>query len=72
MEFFNWCIIIFNFLNNPIDSNSIANPPRLFSALILNNTLNKYYNCNNGGARGVMAIVVGNGHSDTSSNPGPG
>ena len=23
-----------------------------------------------GGARGVVAIVVGNGHSDTSSNPG--
>ena len=23
-----------------------------------------------GGARGVMDIVVGNGHSDTSSNPG--
>ena len=22
------------------------------------------------GARGVMAIVVGNGHDDTSSNPG--
>ena len=22
-----------------------------------------------GGARGVMVIVVGNGHSDTSSNP---
>ena len=25
-----------------------------------------------GGARGVMAIVVGNGHSDTSSYPGRG
>ena len=24
-----------------------------------------------GGARGVMVIVVGNGHDDTSSNPGP-
>ena len=24
------------------------------------------------GARGVMVIVVGNGHGDTSSNPGPG
>ena len=23
-----------------------------------------------GGARGVMVIVVGNGHADTSSNPG--
>ena len=26
----------------------------------------------NGGARGVMVIVVGNGHGQTSSNPGPG
>ena len=25
-----------------------------------------------GGARGAMVIVVGNGHGDTSSNPGPG
>ena len=25
---------------------------------------------NYGGARGVMVIVVGNGHGDTSSNPG--
>ena len=24
----------------------------------------------NGGARGVMVIIVGNGHSDPSSNPG--
>ena len=24
-----------------------------------------------GGALGVMVIVIGNGHSDTSSNPGP-
>ena len=23
-----------------------------------------------GGARGVMVIIVGNGHDDTSSNPG--
>ena len=23
-----------------------------------------------GGARGVMVIVIGNGHDDTSSNPG--
>ena len=27
------------------------------------------YNAANGGARGVMVIVVGNGHGDTSSNP---
>ena len=26
--------------------------------------------CVDGGARGVMVIVVGNGHGDTSSNPG--
>ena len=29
-----------------------------------------YTGCLNGGARGVMVIVVGNGHGDTSSNPG--
>ena len=27
-------------------------------------------NGSNGGACGVMVIVVGNGHGDTSSNPG--
>ena len=27
-------------------------------------------NRRNGGARDIMVIVVGNGHSDTSSNPG--
>ena len=32
---------------------------------LLVNTFGKY-----GGARSVMAIVVGNGHGDTSSNPG--
>ena len=26
--------------------------------------------CSHGGARGVMAIVVGNGHGDMSSKPG--
>ena len=36
----------------------------------------EYHNCGNKGhkfsrgARGVMVIVVGNGHADTSSNPG--
>ena len=38
----------------------------------------KFHQCNNlvhhhvgssGGARGVVVIVVGNGHGDTSSNP---
>ena len=28
------------------------------------------YTVYRGGARGVMVIVVGNGHGDTSSNPG--
>ena len=27
---------------------------------------------NNGGACGVMVIIVGNGHGNTSSNPGRG
>ena len=30
-----------------------------------------YYTINFGGARGVMVIVAGYGHGDTSSNPGP-
>ena len=32
----------------------------------------KWIDCNSatGGARGVMVIVVENGHGDTSSNPG--
>ena len=29
------------------------------------------FTLNGGGSRGVMVIVVGNGHSATSSNPGP-
>ena len=32
--------------------------------------LNKLWGTPNGGAGGVMVIVVGNGHGDTSSNPG--
>ena len=38
--------------------------------LALNNQQRLIYN--NGGAGGIMVIVVGNGHGDTSSNPGPG
>ena len=33
-------------------------------------TLEERYAIKFGGARGVIVIVVGNGHSDTSSNPG--
>ena len=34
-------------------------------------TIYEHILCTNyGGARGVMVIVVGNGHGDTSSNPG--
>ena len=32
--------------------------------------LEDYIQKHDGGARGVMDIVVGNGHGDTSSNPG--
>ena len=38
----------------------------------LPDTLQVIYTRFSGGARGVMVIVVGNGHDDTSSNPGPG
>ena len=38
------------------------------------NPLNSHFKWHNfklqGGARGVMVIVVGNGHGNTSSNPG--
>ena len=36
------------------------------------NTCNYVTLSEQGDARGVMVIVVGNGHGDTSSNPGSG
>ena len=47
----------------------------LFVSVLVDNLLiiqlrNMYVYKNEGGARGVMVIVVGNGHGDTSSNPG--
>ena len=39
----------------------LSNPFYLISHLLVHST---------GGARGVMVIVIRNGHSDTSSNPG--
>ena len=36
--------------------------------ILLDNGLNKSFIC--GGARGVMVIVAGCGHDDTSSDPG--
>ena len=38
----------------------------------LNSTLRHSLSFIYGGVRGVMGIVVGNGHGDTSSNPGRG
>ena len=35
-----------------------------------NTIINTFINEFSGGARGVIVIVVGNGHGDTSSNPG--
>ena len=40
----------------------------IFRFLLTELHQSKYY----GGARGVVVIVVGNGHGDTSSNPGRG
>ena len=37
--------------------------------IVLNRTFD-WYKMDLGGTRGVMVIVVGNGHGDTSSNPG--
>ena len=36
----------------------------------LKNSINFFYPLYNRGARGVMVIVAGTGHGDTSSNPG--
>ena len=32
--------------------------------------IEKIYDSKQGGACGVMVIIIGNGHGDTSSNPG--
>ena len=45
------------------DRNNLQGPLRL--GVIVPNRVPSY-----GGARGVMVIVVGNGHGDSSSNPG--
>ena len=43
----------------------------IISKLLLNRNITlSHIIASNGGAHGVMVIVVGNGHSDTSSNPG--
>ena len=42
------------------------------SVTVIPNVVNALGTVFLGGARGVMVIVVGNGHGDTSSNPGPG
>ena len=49
----------------------IPQSSRIYNSMqfdVIPRTLNgfKYF----GGARGIMVIVVGNGHGDTSSNPG--
>ena len=44
---------------------------RYFFTWIAPLTLDPYLIMLNGGARGVMVIVAGYGHGDTSSNPGP-
>ena len=45
----------------------LVNPFLMISLLVQIISIIFYYF---GGARGVMVIVVGNGHGDTSSNPG--
>ena len=47
--------------------------PSLGISYMYHMTLKNLYNTKpkyRGGVRGVMVIVVGNGHGDTSSNPG--
>ena len=40
--------------------------------MLVENDINKTETTHkkNGGARGVVVIIIGNGHGDTSSNPG--
>ena len=57
-------------LSHPI-SFFLSPPPSLsFLQSIDIYLVKRYYQFFWGGARGVMVIVVGNGHGDTSSNPG--
>ena len=45
-------------------------PPHLTLSIIRYGSWLKWSNLDNGSARGVMVIVAGIGHGDTSSNPG--
>ena len=50
-----------------------SNETHIFKFLRKDKKINKhteYHKKFNGDARSVMVIVIGNGHSDTSSNPG--
>ena len=48
----------------------IVNPTTIYGKQMLANSRVHYLSHHRGGARIVMVIVVGNGHGDTSSNPG--
>ena len=45
-------------------------PPISNSSSLFPGPWELFYVHQSGGARGVMIIVIGNGHGDTSSNPG--
>ena len=61
-------------ISAPISSHTFA--PSKLPMVTSNSWLSSFFYprlcswCNLGGARGVMVIVVGMGHGDTSSNPG--
>ena len=51
--------------------------PKLMPSIYISRNVDRYVECYDtikieqlGSARGVMVIVVGDGHGDTSSNPG--
>ena len=60
------------FANGPEDLGSIPRRviPKTFKMVRDTSMLNTHQYKVRGGARGVVVIVVGNGHGDTSSNPG--
>ena len=65
------------FANSPEDLDSIPGRviPKTLNMVLdtsLLNTQQYKVRINSKGARGVVVIVVGNGHGDTSSNPGRG
>ena len=61
---------LFNQLGSFFHSFSFDPKEKCKTNLHLSASIPHILSISKGGARGVMVIVVGNGHGDTSSNPG--